>query len=530
MTTHTGASALVSALAAHGVDTVFGIPGTHNLPIYAELAKQGIRHISPRHEQGAGFAADGYARVSHKPAIVVATIGPAILNAATAAAQSYSDSIPVLLISPGMPTDHPARGNGLLHEVKDQRAAMAAVTAGSDRVGSVADIPIAVAQAFADLTSGRPRPRHLEIPLDLLDRVEQAPTPTPLPTTRPTPPNPTNAMALLASATKIGIIAGGGARTAAHQLRALAERLAAPVVTTANGKAVLPEDHPLSLRAGLHHPSVARFIADCEVVVAIGTELSPADCWSGPLPLPRLIRIDIDPTAAVTNAIPEIPLIGDAATVLEALTPALPQRIDTGWWTDHQSAIRAEAATEGAPWLPLLAAVHDALGRDGILTADSAMVCYYGALSNLPRYRPSTFLYPTGLGTLGYGLPAAIGASLAAPDRRVLALHGDGGFLFTAPELAAAAQLGLPLPVVVVDNGGYGEIRAEMRGRGDSVHAVDFPPTDFAVLGTALGCHGVRLDEVDQLPEVLERAYAADRPTVIHIHSQSQEADEPGAV
>ncbi len=516
MTRHSGASALVNALVAHGVDTVFGIPGTHNLPIYAELAKHGIRHISPRHEQGAAFAADGYARVSMKPGIVVATTGPAILNAATAAAQSYSDSIPVLLISPGMPTDHPARGNGLLHEVKDQRAAMAAITAGSDRVGSIADIPIAVAQAFADLTTGRPRPRHLEIPLDLLDHNDEAVIPTPVQTAHPIP-NPTDAAHVLAAVTKIGIVAGGGARTAANQVRALAERLAAPVVTTANGKAVLPEDHPLSLRAGLHHPSVARFIADCDVAVAIGTELSPADCWSGPLPLPRLIRIDIDPTAALTNAVPEITLIGDAATVLEALTPALPQRADTGWWAAHQSGIRAEAATEGAPWLPLLAAVHDALGRDGILAADSAMVCYYGALSNLPRYQPSTFLYPTGLGTLGYGLPAAIGASLAAPDRRVLALHGDGGFLFTAPELASAAQLGLPLPVVVVDNGGYGEIRAEMRDRGDPVHAVDFPPTDFAALAIALGCHGVRVDDADELPDVLERAYAANRPTVIHV-------------
>ena len=438
------------------------------------------------------------------------------MNAATAAAQSYSDSIPVLLISPGMPTDHPARGNGLLHEVKDQRAAMAAVTAGSDRVGSVADIPIAVAQAFADLTTGRPRPRHLEIPLDLLDHAEEAVIPTPVRTAHPTP-DPADAVHVLASATKIGIIAGGGARTASNQVRALAERLAAPVVTTANGKAVLPEDHPLSLRAGLHHPSVARFIADCDVVVAIGTELSPADCWSGPLPLPRLIRIDIDPTAAITNGVPEVTLIGDAATVLDALTPALPQCADTGWWTAHKSAIRSEAATEGAQWLPLLAAVHDALGRDGILAADSAMVCYYGALSNLPRYQPSTFLYPTGLGTLGYGLPAAIGASLAAPDRRVLALHGDGGFLFTAPELASAAQLGLPLPVVVVDNGGYGEIRAEMRDRGDPVHAVDFPPTDFAALAVALGCRGVRVDDVDELPDVLERAYAANRPTVIHV-------------
>ena len=516
MTTRTGAAALVASLAAHGVDTVFGIPGTHNLPIYAELAAQRVRHISPRHEQGAGFAADGYARVSGRPGIVVATTGPAVLNAATAAAQSYSDSIPVLLISPGMPTGHPARGNGYLHEVKDQRAAMAAITAGSDRVTTVEEIPVAVAAAFADLTSGRPRPRHLEIPLDLLDRAADITIPSPLRTYAPTP-DVTEALRALASASRIGIIAGGGTRGAAPQLRALAERLAAPVVTTANGKAVVPEDHPLSLGAGVHHPSVARFLAACDLVLAIGTELAPADCWYGPLPLPRLIRIDIEPAAALANALPDVAVIGDAATAIGALLEGLDPREPAPWWTEFQQAIRAEAGTEGQQWLPLLGALHDALGRDGILTADSAMVCYYGALANLPRYAPSTFLYPTGLGTLGYGLPAAIGASLAAPGRRVAALHGDGGFLFTATELASAAQLCLPLPVVVVDNGGYGEIRAEMLDRGDPVHAVDLPATDFAALGVALGCHGVHVDETEELADVLDHAFAADRPTVIHV-------------
>ena len=212
----------------------------------------------------------------------------------------------------------------------------------------------------------------------------------------------------------------------------------------------------------------------------------------------------------------DVALIGDAATIIDSMLDELEQRPDSRWWHGVQQSIRAEAEAEGREWLPLLGALHDALGRDGILSADSAMVCYYGALSNLPRYAPSTFLYPTGLGTLGYGLPAAIGASLAAPGRRVAALHGDGGFQFTAPELASAAQLGLPLPVIVVDNGGYGEIRAEMLDRGDPVHAVDLPSIDVAALGIALGCHGVRVDRPDDLGGILDRAFAADRPTVIH--------------
>lgn len=158
MATMTGGEALIAALAAHGVDTIFGIPGTHNLSAYAAMKRHGIRHISPRHEQGAGYAADGYARSSGRPGVCLTTTGPAILNAASAALQAYSDSVPVLFVSPGMPLRHPGRGNGLLHEVKDQSGAMAAILGRSHRVTSVAEIPLAVAQAWTDLTGGRPRP------------------------------------------------------------------------------------------------------------------------------------------------------------------------------------------------------------------------------------------------------------------------------------------------------------------------------------------------------------------------------------
>ncbi|WP_300604905.1 thiamine pyrophosphate-binding protein, partial [Trebonia sp.] len=183
----TGGEALVAALEAHGAATVFGVPGTHNLPVYAALARSGIRHVSPRHEQGAGFAADGWARASGQPGVCLTTTGPAVLNAATAAAQAYSDSVPMLLVSPGLPLGHPGRGNGYLHEVKDQHAALGALVAYSHRVASVAEIPLAVAQAYAAMATGRPRPVHLELPLDLLG--ERAPVqvsgPIPVPPAAP---------------------------------------------------------------------------------------------------------------------------------------------------------------------------------------------------------------------------------------------------------------------------------------------------------------------------------------------------------
>lgn len=521
-----GGQALVAALHGHGVDTVFGIPGTHNLTAFAALAEYGIRTVLTRHEQGAGYAADGYARVSGRPGVCLTTSGPAILNAAAAAAQAWSDSVPVLFVSPGLPTDHPGLGNGYLHEVRDQRAALGSIVAYSHRVGSVAEIPRAVAAAFAAMTGGRPRPVHLEIPLDLLEATAPVEPVAPVPLARPVPPAAELAEAarLLAAAQRPVLLVGGGAKAAAGPLRTLAERLAAPVLTTANGKGVLDEDHPLAVGAGLHQPSARRLAEDADVVLAVGTELAPSDLWTGPYALSgTLVRIDVDAAAVTTNADPAVRLVGDAAETLDALAKTLgpvhraagPVRAEVA-----RAALRADGAAEGAAYREILAALAPVVDGSTVIAGDSTMVCYYGVLSGLAVHRPAGFLYPTGGGTLGYGLPAAIGAKLAEPSSRVLAILGDGGIMFTVAELAAAAQLGLALPVLVVDNGGYGEIRNEMVERGDPVTAVDlgsveFGSVDFAALARAMGCHGSRLDDPADLTAAVTEAFAADRPTVL---------------
>lgn len=537
-TTMTGGQAVVAALVAHEVETVFGIPGTHNLEIYRHLASSGIRHVSPRHEQGAGYAADGYARTCGRPGVAVVTSGPALLNAAAAIGQAWSDSVPVLVVSPGLPLRHPGLGNGLLHETRDQGAAMSAVAAASIRVTSVAEIPVAVAQAFALMTSGRPRPVHLEIPLDVLLETGDI-APVRLPARRPARPDGDAVVAgaaRLSNAARPVLVVGGGARGAAAQVRRVAERLGAPTVTTANGKGVLPEAHPLSLGAGLHLPAVHELVAEADVVLAVGTELAPSDLWSGPLPLDgRLVRIDIDPVGSLTNATPAVALVGDAGAALDALLDALPEAsAPEGPAAERAAAWRArkqeEARAEGAEWLPVVRQLAEALPRDAIVAGDSAMVCYYGALTNLATSRPGSFLYPTGFGTLGYGLPAAIGAKVAAPDAPVVALLGDGGVMFTLGELATAADLAVPLPIVVVDNSGYGEIRNEMIDRDDPVHAVTFRSPDFAAIGRAVGCDGVTLDGPAGLADAVRRAFAADRPTVIHLrHDPAPTATGEGA-
>jgi thiamine pyrophosphate-dependent acetolactate synthase large subunit-like protein len=517
-----GGRALAQALSAHEVDTVWGIPGTHNLEIYANLPGARIRHLSPRHEQGAGFAADGYARATGRPGVCITTSGPAALNAATALGQAYSDSVPVLAVSAGMPLRHPGRGHGQLHETKDQRAALDAIVAYSHRVTSVAEIPVAVAQAFAAMRSGRPRPVHLEIPLDVLDERAEVEIVGPIrtPALTPEPEALDVAAARLAGAARPAIIAGGGARGAVLEVTAIAERLGAPVVCTINGKGVLPEDHPYSAGAGLARTVVRELVEESDVVLVVGSGLSPAEAWLGPLPLAgKVVRVDVDAAQAVMGAVPTVAAVGDATTALAGLLGRLGEGAGDGeraarWRSRHLE----EARVLGAPWSWIFDGIAAALGRDGIVAGDNAMVCYRGAVAALPAYHPAAFLYPTGYGTLGYGLPAAIGAKVGRPGARVVALLGDGGIMFTIAELAAAAQLRLPLPVVVVDNAGYGEIRNEMAERGDPVHAVDLDVIDFAALGRVLGCDGAVVDDRDGLADALERAFEADRPTVLHLH------------
>ena len=520
----TGGEVLVRSLAAHGTNVVFGIPGNHNLSIYEHLASSSIRHVLSRHEQGCGYAADGYARVSGRPGVALVTSGPAVLNTLAALGSAYADSIPVLLVSPGMPLRHPYRGKGHLHETKDQHAAVDAVVAASYRVTSVAEIGGAVTQAFADMTAGRPRPVHLEVPIDVLD--ESADTKVGWPVALPHMTVPADqldrATAALAESARPGLVVGGGARSAAAEVRQLAERLGAAVVTTTNGKGTLPEDHPLSLGAGAHLPAVAEWARTRDVLVAVGTDLGSSDLWNGAWQLDgTLVRIDIDPRQIGVNARPDIALVSDAGHALRSLLRRLGETntgpVGGGEATAWASRVRAEADAEGALWRDETKAIADVLAVDAIVAGDSAAVCYYGLRANLPLHAPGAFLYPTGYGTLGYGLPAAIGAKVAAPQRQVVAVLGDGGVMFTLSELASAASERLALPVIVVDNGGYGQIRRNMELRGYSPLGVDFPSPDFAAVGRALGCHGVVIESPKHLSEELAKALVADRPTVLHV-------------
>jgi len=519
-TTVTGGAAVVQALAAHGVDLVFGIPGTHTLPIHRHLTASGIRHVTPRHEQGGGYAADGYARVSGRAGVVVATSGPGVINTATAAATAYADSVPMLVVSPSMPTGVEGRDTGHLHEGKDQRGAMDAVCEWSRRAGSPADAAAAIAAAFAAFAHRRPRPVHVEVPVDVLQAEGVVELARPAASAAARDDEALDrAASLLAQADRPALVLGGGARGATEAATQLAERLGAPVVTTVNGKGVVDERHPLSLGAQIRLPATQRWLRGRDVVLAVGTELGESDLWGPPLQLEgRLIRVDLDPGQLHKNAAADVALAGDARAVMSALVDALPRRAaaheDLG---RAREAIRAEALADGEPFLPLAAALDEALGDDGILAGDSTMASYYGAVHFVPMDAHRRWIYPTGYATLGYALPAAIGAKLAAPERPVIALAGDGGLLFTVAELATAAELGIPLPVVVPNNDGYGEIRAQMIAEEIEPIGVDLRVPDLAALGRAFGGEGVRIDDPTRLAPALREALERPGPTVIEI-------------
>ncbi|WP_308295849.1 thiamine pyrophosphate-dependent enzyme [Streptomyces sp. ISL-96] len=533
----TGGEALVRALAAHGARMAFGIPGTHNLEIYRHLEPYGIRHVTPRHEQGAGYAADAFARVTGGPGVAVTTTGPALLNIAAAAGQAYSDSVPLLIVSPGMPLRHPRQPTGMLHEMRSQTEALRGVAAFSHRVSTVEEIGAAVARAFTLFRTERPRPVHIEVPLDLLEAAERvggvrlAP---PSAERRPGAEPVREAAAALLAARRPALVLGGGARGAAAACRALAEELGAFVVTTANGKGIVDESHPLSLGVSLHSPSVQKALTDCDVVLAVGTELAESDLWSAPPSAlgGTLIRVDVDPAQMYAAMPADVALVGDARDSLRALRKATAgQRLASRATVNSAvAALRgerdAETAARDARWIPYLRAIRNVLDEDAVITSDSAQCCYYGAIPHLPVGPRGRYLHPTGFGTLGYALPAAIGAKSAYPGRQVVALSGDGGLQFTVQELATATQLGLPLPVVVFDNGGYGEIRDEMKARGDTPTAVDLPRVDLPrvdlpALCRAYGGGGTHAASPGALADALARALKTPGPTVITVPEET---------
>ncbi|TFZ38263.1 5-guanidino-2-oxopentanoate decarboxylase [Pseudomonas syringae] len=518
---------LVRQLSAWGVDTVFGIPGVHTVELYRGLPGSGIRHITPRHEQGAGFMADGYARVSGKPGVCFIITGPGMTNILTAMGQAYADSIPMLVISSVNERHRLGLGNGYLHELPNQRAMVAGVSAFSHTLMSVEELPAVLARAFAVFDSQRPRPVHIELPLDIIVASAAHMTLQPRQIIDRPAPDPTaiaRAATRLRSARRPLLLLGGGCVAAMEQVHELAARLDAPTALTINAKGLLPAGHPLLLGSNQSLMPVRQLALDADVVLAIGTELGETDydvVFDGNFRIGgELIRIDIDAGQLTRNHPPSLAILSDATAAISALLAELPVRAANKASPGAQrTAAAQEQLAEGfsawAHYRKLFECVLEVL-PEARFVGDSTQTVYSGNhLVELDSPR-RWFNASTGYGTLGYGLPAAIGARLAEPSRAVISLMGDGGIQFTLPELASAVEARVGIIVLLWNNQGYGEIKRYMERRDITPLGVDIHTPDFLTIARGFGCVAERARDYQHLQALLREA-PDDRPLIIEI-------------
>ncbi|MCA3443352.1 MAG: 5-guanidino-2-oxopentanoate decarboxylase [Rhodobacter sp.] len=502
--------ALVAGLRARGVEVVFGIPGVHTIELYRGLSGGGIRHVTPRHEQAAAFMADGYARVSGKPGVAFVITGPGLTNALTAMAQARADSVPILVISGVNRRDSLGKGLGLLHEVPDQAALVRALCP-SFQVDHPEMLDSVLTRAFAALTTGRPGPVHIEIPTDVMP-LPCPPPKAPARAERRTLPDLSEAVQRLAQAQRPVILAGGGVRRAEAALRALAERLDAPVVQTVNARGLM-HGHPLTVPASPSLNAVRALIAASDQLLALGTEFGPTDYdmyVRGGLPdLSGMIRVDLC-AAQLARHPAALTLLADAGEVMSALLPRLGAKSAQG--AARAAAARAAAWAELSPAMVGQVAMLEAMRAavpGAIIVGDSTQPVYAGNLCYDHDRAGGWFNAATGYGALGFAPGAAVGAALAAPGTPVICLTGDGGLQFSPGELRTALDERLPVTFVIWNNAGFQEIADAMRDAGTEV--IGCTPSPLNLRPFAEACD-LPFALVPAEPDALRQALVARPP------------------
>jgi len=514
--------ATIDLLEQYGVSTVFGIPGVHTLDICRGLNKN-VRHIQARNELGAGFMAEGWARATGEPGVAIVISGPGVTNITTAIAQCYADSLPLLVISAEPPVETLGKGWGVLHEITEQRKVTEPITAFSKTVTSPDQIPVLMADAFAQFRSERPRPVHISIPID----VQAMPVSSPWQAqTLPVAPEPDQALidkavAKLTGARKPLILIGGGAQDASTELTSIADSLGAIVIASTAGKGIVSDNHPLSLSGSLPRPEVLTRLKDFDVVLAIGTELSDTESFEQRLEFSGdIIRIDIDPKKLNDLYPASIGIVADAKQAAAKIADAVHNHVSTV--RDEHTKTVAELKTAFAnnlsrsetQHLTFLERLRTIAPNHTIFSGDACQVIYSSAFL-LPTEAPRQFFYPAGYCALGNSVPNAIGAKLAKPDVPVVALVGDGGVMFTVQELVTAAELNLSLPIIIWDNAGYKQIQDDMDRTGVERIGVEGLNPDFLMLARACHCYAELCESLDEFEEHFRTALNADRPTVI---------------
>jgi acetolactate synthase-1/2/3 large subunit len=524
----TGGQLAVATLEAHGVEVVFGMPGVHNLALYDALCDTTrIKHVLVRHEQGAAFAADGYARATGRPGVAITTAGPGAANTLTAIAEAWSDSSPVVLIASHVESPYVEQERGFGHELRGQLELFRTATRFQARPIAAGDVAPSIAEAFAQVQRGRPRPAIVQIPQDVLNDTCEVDVPSAPIDVAPRGADPSlvrTAARMLAGAQRPAIYAGAGVHRAGANLevRKLAERLEAPVFTTAPGKGAVPEDHPLAIgNRWTGEPELMQLLADTDVLLAVGTRFGAQDTSQWQLALPAsVVQIDADADELSRNVPAEVALEGDARAVLEQLLlelddagPKRPSR--AGELAELRQRLDRTTIERWLEPMRFLADLRSGLDRDAIVFCDSLI--QYWAARHFPVYAPRAFHLPWTFGTLGSSLPMAIGAKVAYPDRQVVTLCGDGALMFTLPELATAVQAQANIVIVVCNDAGFGAMRLHQQRRFGRFIASDLVTPDFARVAEAFGATGIHLGSPAELGEALQVARSATRPVLIDV-------------
>jgi acetolactate synthase-1/2/3 large subunit len=537
--TLSGAQSLIRALEHADVEVIFGIPGGTILPAYDPLLDSPIRHILMRHEQGAGHAAEGYAHATRKPGVCMATSGPGATNLVTPIADAFMDSIPMVAITGQVP--RAAIGNDAFQEA-DITGITMPITKHSYKVMDPDEIPTVIAEAFHIASTGRPGPVLVDIPKDVLQADTEFSWPDSVdlpgyrPTTQPNPRQLKAAAELITSARRPVFYVGGGVLKAgaAHDLMTLVELVGAPVVTTLMARGAFPDLHPLCLGMPGMHGSYAAITAmqEADLLITLGARFD--DRVTGRLdgfaPHAKIIHADIDPAEIGKNRVADVPIVGDARSVIVGLTRAVTQRFTgsarppLGEWLGRVNEMRTDhpisfEQTEDGPVKPQLVVERfaEATGGDAIVVTGVGQHQMWA--SQIMRCnRPYSFITSGGLGTMGFAVPAALGAKVARPAERVVAIDGDGCFQMTAQELATAAIEKIPITVAILNNEHLGMVRQWQELFYDKRYSeVHLPPVpDFVKLAEAYGAVGLRASSVDDVDRVIGDAMSIDdRPCVI---------------
>ncbi len=506
--------ALVALLQAYGVDTIFGIPGVHNVEMYRALPRSSIKHILTRHEQGAGFMADGYARATGKPGVCFTITGPGLTNILTPLGQAWSDSSSVLAISSALDVADSAQGRGRLHEMRSQLLAAQSVTAHASRAYTGEDIQDAIARAFSNFTAMRPRPAYIEIPLDLFTQPAGEPW-----LARPCVNRPSAtlehiraAVERLKNAKRPFIILGGGALQAGTAALQIADAIGAPILTTTAGKGAVPAAHKNVWGYQLGNAETQLALQQSDCILAVGTELSETDFWAGRFRLTApLIRIDLDADMLARPHTAALPILADAATTLQAIASHF-----NGHRSVHASAPAALDTPLRSVLRKVLTVIRESLPEATIIASDMTQIAY-AANEIFPVSHPRTWLHPVGFGTLGFALPAAIGAKLGVGETPVAALAGDYGFQYSLNELGTAVEHKLAIPILLWNNTALGQIRDDMVNKGIQPNAVTLRNPDFQALAKAYGARAAKPQNLQELGLAITTSLQADGPTLIEM-------------